>query len=138
MELIPSIDLLDGKVVPLKVVAPHVGDYVCRVAMKALSPDASVRQQTAIDLHTELTAARSSEAAGRQWRTVATCVGHERCWESSSLGSKKSLRVCLIPLARNQYEIRVMHAASRRQFKSPIATTSNDRAKDLRKTFKEI
>jgi serine/threonine protein kinase len=130
--------VMAGKIIPLKVAAPHVGDYVCRVVSKALSIDPADRHQTVIDLHAELTAARAAEAAGRQWRTITTHSGHEKCWQCLPLGNKKSLVLCLVPIGAASYEIQATHASSGRRFGSSTRTTAAARAKHLRKTFKQL
>jgi eukaryotic-like serine/threonine-protein kinase len=130
--------VLAGNIPPLKTVAPHVGDYLCRVVAKTLSPDPGDRHQTVIDLHAELTSVRAVEATGRQWRIIATDAGHEKCWECLPLGNRKALRVCLVPGGRSNYEIEVVYSSSRRRFKPPEATTSAGRASNLRKMFKPL
>ncbi|HEX4391111.1 MAG TPA: serine/threonine-protein kinase [Mycobacterium sp.] len=125
-----------GNVIPLKVVAPHLGDYTCRVVAKAMASDPNDRHQTATGLYADLGSARTAEARGRQWHTVLTHPGHEKCWECPSLGAKQALRVCLLPVG-SAYEIRAEHISSNRRYRLR-KTTNARKASDLRKMFKDV
>jgi hypothetical protein len=130
--------VVTGRVVPLRIAAPHVGDFTCRVVSKAMAIDPGDRQRTAIELHGELGSARASEAKGRQWHTVQTHPGHEKCWECPPLGTKKALRVCLILTgSSSKYDIRAEHIQSGRLYRSG-QTTNSKKAQDMRKMFKTL
>lgn len=124
-----------GNVVPLKVIAPHVGDYTCRVTAKAMAIDPNLRHQSAIELYGDLGSARNPEARERQWHTVLTHPGHEKCWECPPLGTKRALRVCLIPVG-SAYDVRAEHVPSGRLYKSE-RTTNAKKAQALRRMFKD-
>lgn len=128
----------DGKVVPLKKVAPHIGDYGCRVVTKALSVDPSKRHQSAISLHSELTAARVAQATRRDCWRIATHPDHEQCWHCSSHGAKKALTVCLVATGGSNLEIRVTYAGSKRRFAAPKSTSTAKKGRDLRRVFKGL
>jgi serine/threonine protein kinase len=127
--------VIAGSVVPLKVVAPHVGDYTCRVVARAMEIDPNRRYQSATELHADLGAARNSEARGRQWHTVLTHPGHEKCWECPPLGAKRALQICLIPVG-SAYTVRAAHIPSNRTYKS-ARTTNARKNQELRKMFKD-
>jgi serine/threonine protein kinase len=127
-----------GKVVALKTVAPHVGDYICRVASKAMSPDPAARHQSVIELHNELTAARVAEAAHRECWKIAPHPGHEQCWRCSSRGAKKALTICLVPTGTASHEIRAVYSDSGRRYAPPRSTSPGKRARDLRRLFKGL
>ena len=126
-----------GQVVALKWAAPHVVDYTCRVVARALSPDPDKRQQTVVDLHSDLGSARAAEGTGRQWHRIAPHAGHTECWECSPVGDKKGLQLCLVPTGNSKYDIQVIYTGSRRKYQS--TKTTNVRAiRDLRKMFKQV
>lgn len=124
-----------ARVVPLKEVAPHVGDYVCRVIGKAMSVKSSDRYPSVTELHAELGQARAAEASGRQWRQTATHSGHERCWDCPDASGRKGLRLCLVPTVNAKHSIDVSYVDSSRRVSS-IQTTSARSGRDLRKAFK--
>jgi len=125
-----------GNVVPLRAVAPHVGDYTCRVVAKAMAIDPNNRYRSAIELHADFGSARTAEARGRQWHTVVTHPGHEKCWQCLPLGAKRALRVCLIPIGL-AYDVRAEHISSNRLYRSR-PTTNAKKGQDLRNMFKNV
>ncbi len=129
--------VIAGKVVPVKVAAPHISDNTSRVVTQAMSIDPAVRHGSVTDLHADLGSARTSESGGRQWQRSPTHAGHDSCWQCPADATRQGLSICVAPGTGSRIEIRALYTASQRKIRMEESTVGK-KAADLRRLFKVL